>query len=204
MESLMFNFFSKKIEKKEKTMFLFVGRNQQVETLLELYQSNDYIKKNYNLNILSPEIEWYPKPNGITDQKSSVEKLENTINEVNGLICSITSSDNLNPNQVYLSGFSAGGAVALGLITNYKYKAAISHSGTILNTNSIGHSKHKNPILLIHCRDDSIFNWEERYMPTKNTLLRQNYNVSVVEKNSGGHVISKEDVDYASVFLNQI
>ena len=41
-------------------------------------------------------------------------------------------------------------------------------------------------------------------MPTKNTLLRQNYNVSVVEKNSGGHVILKEDVDYASVFLNQI
>ena len=188
----------------EKSIFLFVGRNQSSQELLSLYQGNEFIKNTYRLYVLSPEKEWYPKPHGITNQKSALKGLERTSLQMQSLIRELVTTDNLNTNQIILSGFSAGAVVAFDLFLNGKYKSMISHNGTILDVQSIKPSKSLSPILMIHNRDDEIFTWEERYLPAKNTLLKQEYNLSAIEKFNGGHSVSKEDIDYVSVFLNQI
>lgn len=203
----MFKFLFGETEKDiktDKSIFLFVGRNQNPKELLSLYQSNSYIKSNYRLYTIYPQKEWYPRPFGITNQRKSVVKIDKTTNEIKAIIKEMIATDNLNPNQIILSGFSAGAALALQLFISNKYKAAISHNGTILDVKTIPSAKNLNPILMIHNRNDNVFTWEERYLPTKNTLLKQEYNLSVVEKNEGGHNMCKEDIDYVSVFLNQI
>ena len=201
----MFNFLSKKkIDKLNKTIFLFCGRNQNPEELLLMYELNESIVKNHNLFIVSPENEWYPKPNGITDQKKSIVQMQKTLSKIREVIRKIIQKDNLNENQIILSGFSAGAAVAMELFVTGNYKSVICHNGTILDINTIKNAKNLNPIFMIHNRDDKIFTWEERFMPVKNTLLKEEYNLQTLERSHGGHAIKKEDIDYVSVFLNQI
>lgn len=203
----MFNFLYKKQVKEKvhnKTIFLFVGRNQQPEDLLSMYESNECIKQNHNIIVISPEDEWYPKPNGVTDQKKSVVKMQKTASVMKEFIRKTVQKDNLNPNQIILSGFSAGAAVAMELFITNSYKAVICHNGTILDIHNIKNAQNQNQIFMIHNRDDNVFLWEERYLPVKNTLLKQEYTVNVLERTHGGHAIKKEDIDYVSIFLNQI
>lgn len=201
----LFGFIKKYPNKKvKKNLFLLVGRNQEPDVLLSLYQSNPLFEKKYNINVITPEVEWYSKPNGITNQKKSVSSLEKTSENLRHIINGIMQSEKIDPDNSVIGGYSAGAVVAFEIWMKSLIKTCISHSGCILNVENILLNETKKECLLIHNRDDEIFTWEERYLPTRNSLVASNYNVTAIEGTFGGHSISEKDIRYVGNYLNLI
>jgi len=203
MGSRLFGFIKKyPTEKLKKTLFLLVGRNQEPDALLSLYQSNPLFEKKFNINIITPEVEWYPKPNGVTNQKKSIAILKRTTVNLKQIINSILEADACSPKNAVIGGYSAGAVVAFEIWMTSKIKTCISHSGCVLDVNKILLNEEKKECLLLHNRDDEIFTWEERYLPTRNSLVASNYNVTAIEGTYGGHSISEKDIRYVGNYLN--
>ena len=199
----LFGFIKKyPTEKAKRNLFLLVGRNQEPDALLDLYESNPSFETNFNINIITPEVEWYPKPYGITNQKKSISALKKTTHNLKQIINSILEADECSAKNAVIGGYSAGAVVAFEIWMTSKIKTCISHCGCILDVNKILLNEEKKECLLFHNRDDDIFTWEERYLPTRNSLVASNYNVTAIEGTYGGHSISEKDIRYVSTYLN--
>ena len=85
----------------------------------------------------------------------------------------------------------------------YKFKAVICHSGAILDPKLIPVSQKKTPFYLIHAKNDSTFDWDERFRPMKNILKRKKYNVHTAEKSSDGHMFGNRDILLTGEFLSE-
>lgn len=200
----MFGFLKRSAAKPSGNIFLFVGRGQLPENLLSLYEKNKSISSKYNIHVISPESEWYPKPSGVTNQSHSLAKLKATEANVSKMIQEICDRDGLKQSECILSGFSSGAVLAFSLWMNGHYETMISHSGCILDVKDVKGNKGHKECLLIHNRDDDCFTWEERYMPTKSSLVSGGYDVSTVERCFGGHTMSSMDVAYVAAYLNLV
>lgn len=197
----MFSFLKRKNPKKEKTILIFPGRGQDPEELMSLYRANKRIDEAFNLMAVNPEKEWYPKPNGVTNQSEAVSGICRSVRNINEIVNRLSSKEGIDPLKIALSGYSAGGVIALEVSISNRFMAAVCHSGCVLDTSRIKRSQHGTPCLMIHARDDGTFGYGERFMPTKNTLLREGHMVTTIEKQDGGHSITAVDVDYAASFL---
>ncbi len=196
--------FIRQLENKKNNLFLLVGRNQEPEVLFSIYESNKFIKENFNINVITPENEWYPKPYGVTKQKKSIKGLKETSSSLKHVLNDIIRQDKIDPETTIISGFSAGAVIAFEIWMTSEIKTCISHSGCVLNVDAIIPNNTEKDCLLIHKRDDDIFTWEERYLPTRNSLVAMNYNVTAIESSFGGHSILAKDVDFVSAYLNLI
>ena len=139
MGNRLFGFIKKNSNKKiEKNIFLLVGRNQEPEALLSLYENNSDIMKNCKINIITPEVEWYPKPSGITNQNKSIKGLVKTSLSLRHVIDDIINLEKIDPENTVIGGYSAGAVVAFQIWMTSKIKTCISHSGCILSDISRG------------------------------------------------------------------
>ncbi len=92
-------------------------------------------------------------------------------------------------------------SIQTALCSDLPYAAVICHNGAILEPENLNLSKNDMPFLLFHNSDDNCFTWEERYLPTKKSLIEKKYNVTFEENNSSGHNIDSRDVRQAIEFI---
>jgi predicted esterase len=147
--------------------------------------------------------EWYPLPNGAEDQQSAINGVNSNFLIVQERISSLMTMFNLPINLVSLVGYSAGGVMALKLMEQSKnnYGSVSCVAGTILDPENLSLAQNDTPVLLKHNRDDECFSWEERYVPTREALYKQGYNLFVEEKPYGGHGVCLEDAHLVGRFI---
>lgn len=197
----MFGFLKRKKPKANGQIFLFPGRGQDPEEMMKLYNNETMISSTHNIYCVYPDVEWYPMPNGVTKQNNSVKGLEKTTAGIMKLISDISKSDGFQEKNAVLAGHSAGAVVACSVWLNGKYGTLVVHNGCVLDVKNIPVADRPSKCLLFHNRDDNCFAWEERYLPTRNTLISNGYDVTCIEKSTGGHAITATDVSIAAIMI---
>jgi predicted esterase len=155
---------------------------------------------------ISPKTEWYPAPKSPSDQKDAVLGINLAIVKVNKAVDeALIQAGNISRSKTALVGLSAGGCLALEMGAYYSdFAGVVCHSGCIYDSNAFIPAINEIPILLTHSKKDTVFDWNQRYIPTKNALKRQGYNLSVMEKEVGGHCLSMMDRIAAGQFLSPL
>lgn len=138
---------------------------------------------------------WYPMPNGPYDQYHACLGLAYATEFVQKEIEGFLQWQKLAPEQTVLLGFSAGSVVALQLVVsgNKTFAACVSHGGAILEPDKVQAAANKTPIILQHNKNDECFKWSERYVPMRESLLKNGYNVIRLERPFGPHMLYLDD-----------
>ncbi len=173
------------------------GRTNHGYSLLRTYtQTFDFSE--IGLFSVTPPLNqgWYPPPKSPEDQQDAVQGLNNAFHQVEKIIKLISECHNLLRSKIIISGFSMGAVTAVhwGVHTKRPVAAVICHSGAILEPWETPKASHDMPIILNHSSDDYCFNWEERYIPMKRTLEKNNYNLWYAEREFGNHLVYHADV----------
>ena len=139
---------------------------------------------------------WYPMPNGPFDQEEALAGMMGSVQSINQTIVEIQGIYGLKKEQIALVGFSAGAVMAMQVAahSDEAFAAVVSHGGAILDPTSFPARKHETPFILQHNADDDAFEWEERFLPTKETLSTNQYNLSLILRQNGGHTVRFDDV----------
>ncbi len=149
---------------------------------------------------------WYPRPNGIRDQARTVMGLPYAVAAARDSIEKIKKATDIKNNQIVLMGFSAGAVVGLQLAiqANEPFAACISFAGAIFEPHKVVKAKNQTPIFLQHNKLDDCFDWHERYLPTRDSLKANGYNLTIAERSEGHHTLYFEDAINASKFASPI
>lgn len=180
------------------------GRGQHGRIIADYYSS----KVTKNTAIVAPtskDFEWYPLPNGSKDQRRSVQGIQKAAEWLERLLDN--DLQDIPRNRIVLSGFSAGGVMALELAsrTENPFAGVICHSGAILDIEGVkecSEEKKNMPIWLYHQKDDEVFSWDERYIPMKNTLITKRYNTNSYESTFGNHTILEQHGNHVKQVLD--
>lgn len=178
------------------------GRSIPVESMNDMCED-----LSINVSYISVEPinrEWYPSPNGRDDQEKAVNGMKESVEELENFINKQVNFLGIQKSNIAILGYSAGAVMAIQLCakSDSNYAAVVSLCGAILEPENLPEAKNTTPILLQHNIDDLCFSWEERYLPMKKALKRKKYNISVKEKDYGGHGLVRKDIDFAANFLN--
>lgn len=190
----------------DKCIVFLAGRSQQGKLLADIYKTTGEWTNTVVFGVTPQDYYWYPMPAGVDDQWDAIEGLPEARRAIEKVLSWITTTTAIPRCKTILVGFSAGGVMALevGCKSNESFKALVCHSGAILNLNSLPFCQHSNmPVLLTHSLDDDCFEWQDRYLPMKKTLVDQGYNVHVIEREFGGHELLDEDSYEVSQFMKQ-
>ena len=174
-------------------------------------QNGFYMAWHYNTKALedtliigvTPEyFEWYPMPNGPMDQEQSVIGLYSAVEAVDNVLAKIKKHFFISPERIILTGFSAGAVTAIQSAVHlpYVFPAVICYGGAILEPEALppcSEEKKKNQFVLFHNMDDKTFTWEERFLPMKESMLYNGYNVRTIERIDGNHCIADRDTSMA-------
>lgn len=147
---------------------------------------------------------WYPMPIDSTNQQNAVLGLPKAVKALESVQQAVEKRFGIGKSKTALVGFSAGGVVAIqtAAYSEKSYSSVVCHSGAILEPDDLPVCSHYNcPVLLTHTKDDYCFDWFERYLPMKTALIKKGYPAYVLEKNEGGHQVSKYDMEQAIIFL---
>lgn len=147
---------------------------------------------------------WYPQPNNSFDQADAVAGLPLAMKETQKAINQIcTKVYGFKNKDIALVGYSAGAVVAiqLGLHAKNPFAAVVSLAGAILEPAEVPACNRTTPFILQHNRDDLCFDWEERYLPMKESLIDNGYDVRTIERHWGGHNPSGEGIINAAYYL---
>jgi predicted esterase len=201
MAKRQLHFYAQNISPEEPTShaILFLpGRGGHGISLLRKYESV-FDLSNVGLFSLTPlpmEFGWYPMPNGANDQRDACAGLEFAVDAVERNLKQIEDKYNVDRDNVVMVGFSAGAVVGLQQMTTRPNPAGavICHSGACLEPEKLTRAKHKRPIVLNHGEDDYCFDWFERYVPMKDSLLAQGFRVMVAERKRGNHQVHRTDI----------
>lgn len=170
------------------------GRGSHSRYMMQLYcgHLNNNSDEEKILIGIDPDGSWYPQPYGPDNQKDAVAGCEKKAEELNQYIAKILEELHVLPENIALVGFSAGAVIALQAASKQKYAGVICHNGCVLDPNILGPV----PITarLYHSKDDVVFSWTERYLPTKTALLQRGGDVTFKQHRKGGHRISLQDV----------
>lgn len=143
------------------------------------------------------ERQWYPQPYSSTDQDEAVAGLSIARDAIEEVLNKIEKEYDIPRNKIALVGFSAGGVMAINVAAHAEQElaGAVCHAGAILEPENLPLCRFKEmPIVLTHCEDDDVFDWEERYLPMTDALDRTGYNTYLVENEWGGHGIDLNDI----------
>lgn len=154
---------------------------------------------------MTPSRAWYPMPRGAYDQQESIEGLNHSVKQLHQLIKKISISYHIPFKRFLLNGFSAGGVLSLWYaLTKQNIGGVYVNSGAILDPNLVPScTNHNMPILIQHNYSDDCFEWFERFIPTKRSLIDNNYNAYFSEKD-GFHTITRNEVVEGSEFFGNI
>lgn len=177
------------------------GRGGNAITLMQQYAGRGL--ENKTKIAMQPTKEWYPSPRGRADQKEAVTGLAKMGETFNEYLKEVLDGLKIVPEKVSLIGFSAGAVVALqaASVAPWKYGAVLFHNGCVLDPNILGQNKHNLHVRVYHSKDDMVFEWNERYVPTKEALQAKGYKAIYREKDHGGHSILTEDIVDAVSYL---
>lgn len=193
------------VEEPTSCILILPGRGECGSDLARFYENTE-LKNTIIVGITPYKREWYPMPNGPSDQAAAVNGIKDAIAAIETVLEKIQHMFSLTRDKIAIAGFSAGGVMALQVAaySEKSFAAAVCHGGAILEPDKLPPAKDSYmPILLTHSEDDPIFAWDERYLPMKEALLKQDYNVHTVEWLSGGHSLSSEDMIVTGVFLSK-
>lgn len=187
------------------TIILMVGRGGRAIDMLQYYKEVCELDRT-RLIAVEPLDEWYPAPKSPDDQQEAIWGLKVSVPEFDYFISELEKDYSTNRSEIVLCGFSAGAVMAIQVAaySDKPFAAVISHAGAILAPDAMPLAKHDTPFLLIHSKDDQCFSWDERYIPMKKALLRNEYSVELCEREDGDHAIDAEDVVDAAIFLADI
>jgi len=183
---------------------LLPGRGQPAKDILARYHRFSTLNQ-FTLVAIEPMDEWYPAPKGAEDQMEAVWGLKLSVPQMDEFIAELEEEFEVDRSNVILGGFSAGAVMAIQLaaLTDNPFNAVIAHNGAILEPDELPESRHPTKYLVIHNENDDCFSWEERYLPMKNALLEQGYDLEVIEGEVGGHFIAPEDVEDAGFWIRE-
>jgi predicted esterase len=90
---------------------------------------------------------------------------------------------------------SAGAVVALQVAMKAKepFAACVSLAGAIFEPDKVKKPINNTPIILQHNKGDFCFDWYERYLPMKDALKKNGYDVTVLERPNGSHTLYIDD-----------
>ena len=106
--------------------------------------------------------------------------------------------------KIAVVGFSAGGVAAVWTVINDSsaYALAAAHSGAILDLSNVPQSKfNKMSIVMAHGKKDDVFGYEERFVPSIETLRNKGYSVAKITNPNGKHEIDADDADSIQAML---
>ena len=135
-------------------------------------------------------------------QSQSLQRLRKTSSVVSKMIGDMCERDGIEISEAVLVGYSSGAVLAFSLWLEGDHETMVSHNGCVLDVGDIPKNSKNKECLLIHNRDDDCFAWEERYLPTRNTLVASGYDVTTVEGSFGGHSMTPRDVAFVSTYLD--
>jgi len=185
-------------------ILILPGRDQYAQELAEAW-INPNFNKTVIVGITPKNFQWYPQPFNPLDQNEAVAGLNRARIIIEAMLDRIEDEFNIPRLKTALVGFSAGGVMANYVATHSEFELAgvVCHAGAILEPNEIPQCKFADmPIVLTHCMDDQVFDWNERYRPMKNGLQNKNYNVSFLENQWGNHSLKMSDVQYGATELS--
>ena len=179
------------------------GRDNSGSVMGKVYQSLG-LENVLLISITPKKLEWYPLPNGVNDQEAALEGQASAYETIEDVVDKITMDYGIRRDKIVLCGYSAGGVMAISVAGYSKepFAGVVVHCGAILDVSVLPKCQcPRTPFLLTHCKDDLIFEWVERYLPMKHSLIRQGYAVWTLENNFGGHLIDEPDLIRSSYFI---
>lgn len=187
----------------KKGLILLACRGGAPEALLHPYKGN--VKNCVIWSLAGPEGQWYPAPKGTHDQKEALEGLPKSVKIIDNLINKMMKQYSLLRRDIYLAGHSAGAVVALQVAahSHEPLGGVHMHCGAILDPSSLPRNN-GTPIFVFHSENDLVFSWDERYLPTKEALIKNGYQCAFVERRdyaNGGHAVRKEDIKAACKWM---
>ena len=185
-------------------VILLPGRGQPCLDMINRYDRASNLA-NMRLIAVEPIDEWYPAPNGVGDQSEAIWGLKLTVPEFENFVTDLEREYEVDRANIVLAGFSAGAVLAIQVAANTDrpFGAVVVHNGAILDPESMLESKNNTPFLVFHNMNDDCFEWEERYLPMKEALESNNYDVDFIEGETGGHYIADEDVKFAGNWIKK-
>jgi len=151
--------------------------------------------------------EYYQQPRGPHDQAEAIRGQGKAVGQIMNLVLSMEHDYEVKRENIWLAGFSAGAVMAVmtAVQATKHFGGVIAHNGAILEPNNIPEANGmKTPFALFHTKDDSVFKWDERYLPMKKALIDKKYNVTCFETKEGGHTISQEQIEQACSFISRL
>lgn len=149
---------------------------------------------------------WYPMPVSAIDQAAAVGGLPKARKAVEAVLGAINNRFNIPRNRTIITGFSAGGVMALEIAaySPEPFAAVVCHNGAILEPSLFPNCQHPDmPCVLLHNEDDACFAWDERYLPMKNTLLDKGYLTYTITSDHGGHAMTIDDIEDIASFIQE-
>lgn len=171
-------------------LVLLPGRGGHSSELVPYYSLDEFCV----VGLDDEEKQWYPKPNGIKDQKEAIEGLENNRKIIEEELNKIDFPSKF----IAIIGYSAGGVAALWTVikSEKEYGLVMAHSGTILDLENVPRCKYdKLPIVMAHGQKDDVFDYKERFMPAIEVLRNKNYSVCKIKNPNGKHEMNPDDAD---------
>jgi predicted esterase len=180
-----------------KAIVCLPGRGGSAKEMAERYAKEPFLAT-YKIIGIQPKKEWYPSPRGPKDQKEAVQGLAGMAVELSHYIGGMLREEFVTASDTVLVGYSAGGVMAIqtAAIATWTYRAIFVHNGCVLDPAIL--PERSLSVYLYHAKDDFCFDWNERYLPTKEALKKKGFWVNCIERESGGHALSDGDVANAA------
>lgn len=181
------------------------GRAGHGDTIADFYAHSCGLEETVFVGLTPENYYWYPLPVSATNQEAAVAGLPHARFEIEKAISIVRDKYGIPKERTALVGFSAGGVMAIQVAaySDEPYAAVVSHSGAILEPKDLPPCKHETTAyVLIQCKDDMCFAWDERYLPMKRALLENGYDTFSLEHPLGGHGMSEEDIRQAGKFMS--
>lgn len=186
----------------------YSGRGQSGSEIANWCDEWD-LKNNFIFSKTPKHRQWYPMPNGPSDQADSLKALPKSVESANSLH-DLALSKIGNPagvKKVIYAGYSAGGVIAIeNAIANKRCDVCVIYAGAILEPKNLPKADEKTKnikFLWFHADDDSVFEIRERVAPSYYALKEKGYDVSIFLRDGGDHFFGSIDHYYVSHILNE-
>lgn len=170
------------------------GRGGNMYSLATPYAEEPLLGK-FKIIGIEPDKEWYPSPRGPKDQKEAVHGLAGAAVNLGAYIQNLLKEEKISPYNVAIAGFSAGGVMAIqtAAMANWtQIPLTVVHSGCVLDSSIL--PERTLTVLMFHSKDDTCFDWNERYQPSKEALKKKGYQLICIERERGGHTIPSAEL----------
>lgn len=193
------------VDKPKSCVLCLPGRGLHAADLAEVWKKA-CLHETLIIGVTPKKYCWYPMPYAANDQTEAVQGLPIARKEIERVLSKITNDFSIPREKIAICGFSAGGVMAnyVGIHSQSPLAGVACFAGAILEPKKVPPCKNKStPYLLTHACDDTSFDWEERYLPMRNALIRNKYPLYAAESSWGGHVVNVSDVLLAAYLFSE-